>query len=181
MVTELVSAVANGAEVDRAKLSRLAGLGSLLQAILESQAAEAALANYGVLSRWCDWRINPADLQSMLAPWAQLASEAVLGFNGDSPGALDKFARSALKYRPLAVLIRQVGQYRQQCDSLPTGIRGLAASLLTPMEQAPFAAERLVSFAAALRARCIAATDPAGADEVVTWLNWRLARELRME
>jgi hypothetical protein len=49
------------------------------------------------------------------------------------------------------------------------------------MEQAPFAAERLVSFAAALRARCIAATDPAGADEVVTWLNWRLARELRME
>jgi len=180
LITELASAAASAnGEIDSAKMARLPAVRTLYDALKQAAALEAALADTESLRGWIDWRMTPADLRAVLAPQAAALSEAIAAFIGadssalfaiESPGALEQWPKVEARYRPLTALIIRSAAYREQCRALPNGFIGLAASLMTPLEGAPFGPERQASFAIGLWKFRTAMGDTAAAAEVLATL-----------
>jgi hypothetical protein len=67
-------------------------------------------------------------------------------------------------------LVTRARTFQRDVQTLPDGLVGAAASLLTPCDNAPFAAERHLSFAVAVCKSRLAASDEAGASAALDTL-----------
>jgi len=182
LVSEAASAAvaAPGAEIDKARVARLQAALKLLTSLREAVTAELALQNYGGFARWVDWKATPQELRELVTPYALVLTTAVGEFVADTAGA-SQWAKDEKRYRPMVVLVERVAPYRDQISQLPAGLTGQVAALATPMDGAPFATERYVSIALAVRARAAQSMDPVAAEEISTAIARRLARDLRVE
>lgn len=178
LVTELASAAGSATgEIDRAKMARLQSVRMIYESLKEAAVLEAALSELQPLQRWIDWRVSPADLRAVLSPRAAALSAAVAAFVGadtgdlfdvESPGALEDWPKVAARYQPLTAMVIRCAAYREQCRVLPNGFIGLAAALMTPLDGAPFGAERRICFAVRIWKARSAMGDSAGADHVIS-------------
>ncbi|MGA2497428.1 MAG: hypothetical protein ABSH20_06785, partial [Tepidisphaeraceae bacterium] len=81
------------------------------------------------------------------------------------------------RYRPLVAMLVRDGAYRDQCAAMPTGLAGVASSLATPLDGAPFATERLTAFTADIYRIRMAGGDTKAADDLLASLVRRLGGE----
>lgn len=145
-VSDLASQAALGKELDETKLDRLRWAQSLIEALRDDAAVEAALKQGPLLARWVDWDADPKEVRRALASDRDATGAAVDGFlSGDSEG-LDHWQTIHRAVAPLIELTEQVGPYADVCKALPAGLTGEISKLLTSMDHQPFASERYASF-----------------------------------
>lgn len=175
---ELVTQVASGAEMDKAKIARLRTVGDLCDALRVATIAERALIGVPSLTRWVDWTLTVEQCQSLLIPFQQELSAAFAGFISDSPTAVEKFLKRRDAFLPLVALLNRDAAYGEQCAKLPEGLKGDLARLMTPLDGQPFAMERYLSYAVTVGS-LLAVPDPDAAQTATDFAVKRLARDMR--
>ena len=129
------------------------------------------------LHRWVDWRMTGEDLAVVFQPYQDTLAAAVGAYVSDASKPLEEWSKIEKRYRPLVNILTRARSFVQDVHAMPTGLHGAAASLTTPCDNAPFAAERHLSFAVAgCRARLAVADEP-GASEALELLLKRLNNE----
>jgi hypothetical protein len=181
LVIELASTLVTGAiELDKAKVARIETAMSMGDALRRVVKLEAALAKTTDLPRWVDWSIDPGALQLIIAPYREATAAAFSGYATDNLDAVDRWQKLHNRYLPLIALISRDVAYADQCQAMPIGFAGDAGRLITPFDDAPFAAERFASYAINLWAAHERAGEYDAADRVSVMLAKRLNRDLRL-
>ncbi|HEX4125499.1 MAG TPA: hypothetical protein VHY37_12285, partial [Tepidisphaeraceae bacterium] len=145
LVGALASQAASGKDIDSATLGRLDQAKMLVAGLHDAVAVQSALDQMQPLSRWVDWTIATADVQTVLGPVRDASTAAVTGFINDDDDAMRNWPAIREQYAPLMNLIASAGEYVDQCNALPGDLIGEMAKLATPMDDAPFAEERFAS------------------------------------
>jgi hypothetical protein len=145
LVTALVTAAAAGKEIDTSTLDRLDQSKALVAALHDAAGVQTALDQIQPLTRWVDWTITPADLQTILAPVRDAMAGAVAGFVNDDDAAIRQWPGIRDQYAPVMKLVASAGSYADQCNALPGDLPGEMAKLATPMDEQPFGDERFAS------------------------------------
>ncbi len=178
IVSDMASAIALGGNADQAKLARLPQALTLLEALKQAVELDTVLAaSADAFAAWVDWHLALADLKPIMLPYPQAMTDAFSGFVSDQPILIDQWQKIDRRYRPLVAMLVRDGAYRDQCASMPTGLAGVASSLATPLDGAPFATERLASFTADIYRIRMAGGDTKGADDLLANLVRRLGGE----
>ena len=174
---ELVTQVAGGTEMDKAKIARLRAVGDLCDSLRFASVAERALAAIPPLSRSIDWTLTVEQSQNLLVPFQQELSAAFAGFISDSPTAVEKFLKRRDAFLPLVALLNRDASYAGQCAKLPEGLKGDLARLMTPIEGQPFSTERYLSYAVTV-ASLLAVTDADAVQTATDFAMKRLSRDM---
>jgi hypothetical protein len=177
MMTEMVSQLAAGADMDKTRLARLRAVGELCAALRFAALAERSLVQMPALNRWADWAVSPDQARAMLIPYQQQLQATFAAFINDTSGTVEKFLETRGQYLPVIALLHRDAGYVEVCAQFPDGLAGAAARLMTPMENQPFATERYISYAAAISAM-LADVDSDDASTVDDLALARLRRDL---
>lgn len=172
VVAEIASDLAAGKKADAAKLQKLEQMRDLRKALADAVLFEATLKRAEPLSRWVDWRINPADLQLLIGPYRDALSSLFEAYSTDAtPPVTFKLVHD--RYAPVMKLITRQLPYADPCTGLPAGLAGHLGRLMTPLDQDAFATERYASYAVMIWRGHHEKADTAATDLVVTSLAAR--------
>ena len=175
---EAASSLATAGELNRAKLARMGAALELYDALKQAVRADQTLVAGGAhLAKWVDWRMTLEDLKLLLSPYRQAMADAFSGHVLERGGWESAWRAAERRWRPLVAMINRIGAYSDQCATFPAGVALLGASLMTPMEAAPFGAERFAGFAAAAWKHLTAAGESEQADEALLVLARRIGWE----
>jgi hypothetical protein len=178
LVTDLASVLAGGAgELDRAKLARLEASADLSEALRAAVQLEQSLAKAPLLMRWVDWGIEPASIQTVIAPYKETMAAAFTGFASDLVDPVERWHKVHPRYAPLIALINHDAAYAEQCEKMPIGFAGDIARLATKMENAPFLNDRFAAYAIAMWATFETTGDELAADRTAMILARRLSKQ----
>ena len=178
IIADQTSAIALGGNADAAKIARLPVALTLLEALKQAIELDNVLAaSADAFAAWVDWHLALSDLKPIMLPYPQAMSDAFSGFVSDQPALIDQWQKIDRRYRPLVAMLVRDGGYRDQCAAMPTGLAGVAASLATPLDGAPFATERLAAFTAEIYRLRMAGGDTKGADDLFASLVRKLGGE----
>lgn len=181
IIFELANSLQAGSiELDKAKVERLETALALGDTLRTAARLEAAMSKAAALARWADWSIDPAALQSVLAPYKEAVAGAIFGFASDSQDALDKWKAMATRYDPLIALVLRDSAYADQCQTLPIGFAADIGRLATPLEGAPFSTERYASYAIGIWTLFQKSGESELADKMSVGLARRIARDLHL-
>jgi hypothetical protein len=152
MVSELATSAAAGQPIDAAKLDRLQGAPALIDALHDAANVDQSLAAVPALAQWVDWTIAQSQCDEALKDYRDALHGAFAGFISDTNHAGREFDRNRRRDEPLLRLLLQSGAKADECSHLPSGLAGDLAKLATPLDGAPYAAQRVASFWIELRA-----------------------------
>jgi hypothetical protein len=174
IATDLASSLASGEAPDDSQMSNIKTAGRLLTAVRRGGAVDAMLPAMPYVRRWIDLDVSPDDLARILAPYRAATAAAIAGFNADDPAPVAAWSTMEQSYGPLTKLLSRDAIYVRPCESLPDGIPGGAARLLTPLDHQPFEAERTLAAIVPVWSRCLQTGDQESADAVAYDLAKRL-------
>lgn len=176
--SDAASSLAATGELNRARLARLGAALELYEALRQAVRADQALVAGGAhLARWVDWRLTLEDLKMLLSPYREAMADAFSGYVLERAGWEAAWRAAERRWRPLVGLVGRIGAYSEQCAAFPSGLTLAGASLMVPMDGAPFGAERLAAFAAAAWKHLMAVGDSEQAGEVLLVLARRIGWE----
>lgn len=148
IIQEQANILAAGTSADRGKLVRLAKLPELVGLLNEAAKLQADLAAVDGSGKWIDLQLGPNVAGSLSGPVATGLQSCFAGFLNDQGAAFDAYPKQAVRLRALGRLADQMAVASKTSATYPTGELLLLQQLLTPLDKAPFAAERLLSLGA---------------------------------
>jgi hypothetical protein len=178
LVTELITQLAAGTEPDKNKLARLQAVSDLSDSLKMAAALEKNLAAIPTLARWADFVISPDQANFLIKPLQQAMLSGFSGFMSDTPGAIESFMQVRTQYLPVLAFFAREAQYAEVCATMPEGVAGNLARLITPFDAQPFPTERYVSYAVAVSS-VVATADPDGSQFAIDSALKRLRGEMR--
>lgn len=150
VVLQGIGVLASNGSVDASIYDRLQSMSDLVQlghALAEARDADAQSTK---LAGWVDWNMPSGEIDKLLKPLESDLLDALTAVSTDDWTNADRLARSLTKYRPLLRVLQSTAARADDCPPRPDGLRGDAAVLLTPMDNQPYTAQRMVSMAALL-------------------------------
>jgi len=147
LLAAAVSQFANGQDLDKAVMANLNGLRQLDAGLRLAARFEAALGNWDELQRWGDWQLTADQLRDAAIPYQTLLLAGYSGFASATRGPMDDFSKQSGRYAGLMKLVILDSSFATACSTLPGGLQGDLARLVSPMDGQPFALERYVSYA----------------------------------
>ncbi|HWE04233.1 MAG TPA: hypothetical protein VG326_17640 [Tepidisphaeraceae bacterium] len=179
LIGSLASQLASGKEMEISDLLKLDTLRQLYDALRMAGDVEAGLAKAPSLSRWADWSISPDQLTALIVPYRDATAAAFDGFAEENLTPISRWPAIQKRFAPLLSLVKELGQYADQCKDLPVGQLGEFAKLLTPMDRQPFATERYASLAISVWQRAAEGTDTKVADGLFDAMLLQLRKDLK--
>lgn len=178
LVSSLASELAAGKEMESAEMGKLALLRQMMQSLPVAAEVDADLARAEALSGWVDWSVSAGELRNLYQPYREATTAAFEGFADDNLTPMYQWPQVSARLEPVITLIRVVSGYDDACASLPRGLPGEFAKLLTPLDAQPFQVERDASLSIALWERGAQAADTASADANFDRLRTNLFHDL---
>lgn len=178
LVTELASELASGQKaLTPGKMQRLQEMRELRAVLAEAATFELVVRRAEALSRWVDWRIDPAELTAIITPYRDAIGSLFDAYSNPAdptPPVSLKPLRD--RYGPIMKLVVRQLPYGDACSALPTGLAGHVGRLMTPMDAQAFADERYAAYAIKLWKRFTDASNTESADAIATALAARAGK-----
>jgi hypothetical protein len=174
LLSDLVNVLASGKDLDVLRVTRLEQMKNLRASLSETPMLELALRRADALSRWVDWPVEAAELQTVFAAYRQTMATLFDAYTAsDLPPAV-QWAPVQARYAPLIRLLARLSAYGDFCSALPAGWPGNVGRLASAVDGQPFGTERYVAYCLKLWARYEAGGDSASSGVVADTLAGRL-------
>ncbi|HZK79823.1 MAG TPA: hypothetical protein VFC46_02125, partial [Humisphaera sp.] len=180
LIGNLASQLATGKEMEISDLLRLDTLRQLYDALRMAGSVEAGLAKSSLIEHWVDWSVSSDQLKALISPYRDATAAAFDGFAEENLTPVSRWPAIQKRFAPLLLLVKELGQYADQCKNLPSGQLGELAKLLTPMDKQPFAVERYASLAIGVWQRAAEGTDTKISDGLFDAMLAHLRKDLKM-
>ncbi len=178
-VTQLASAAASGAPLDREALERNQALPKLVASLKTAADLQHTMDSAPLLDRWTDWVGDRGTLDLALTPYMSSLNGAVTSFLNDSSAAINELPKVEYASYPLRTLLVRDLQAGSQLANLPGGLPAVCGKLATPFSQ--FATERYTTLGIVVWARARAGGDIAAAETALKLVSRRIATDLHLK